>query len=518
MRARLWALLGFGLASCLLVWPMIGVAHLPLADLPNHIARLHIAAALAEDPATPLSAYYSYALGLSPNMAVDLVWAAFGHPLGAEGFANLMMMFYGINLVAAAMILHRVVWKSWSAWPAAVGLFAYNLPFYWGFQNFVFTVPFAIHALSFWLACEGWPVARRLCVAIPVALALFFMHLFAFAIFALAAFGREMQRLWGARANGFGAALGRTLVLAVPFLIPAAILAYRIVASPPNPAGTTTRATDLLEKLQVLSSPFGWPGALAPWEPHRAAIALGVGCLIAFVVLLRKREGARLSLSVPMIGPLIVIGLLAVFAPSWTNGVALVHIRYLAVFLILLLAATQWQGMGRRGALMLCLVLSLIGLARGVQLNTLARSYSADIDDLQALSAEVIPAGQRAIVMVSDALFDEVLNWHDAAHIVTAADAFVPTLFQGVHALRLHPKWVSHGIAAGRPPSAELLFDAHWQPHPADHPAPEVFLQDWTAKYDFLMAKDMDKTTLSQSPALQFVAERGRYGVYRISP
>ena len=94
---------------------------------------------------------------------------------------------YAVLLPISVWVLGRVVSGGWTTLGLAAGLLVFNLPLWWGFQNFLITVPFAIFALALWLRAEAWPPLVRILVFVPICFALFFMHLFAFVAFATAA-------------------------------------------------------------------------------------------------------------------------------------------------------------------------------------------------------------------------------------------------------------------------------------------------------------------------------------------
>lgn len=182
------ALLSVSLAISL---PILHAEFLPLTDLPNHIAR-HFIATMGPGP---LDDYYAYTFALVPNTAADLAWLLFGGGGDPAAFARYTIAFYLFALVAATMFLARVVHGHWTLWSAAVGLVAYNANFFWGFQNYIVTMPFAIFVLALWLWSERLTVGQRLALLSPLIAGLYVLHLFAFVFLATAAFGRELQLL-----------------------------------------------------------------------------------------------------------------------------------------------------------------------------------------------------------------------------------------------------------------------------------------------------------------------------------
>lgn len=503
-------LLGTILVVLLVALPILAHPYLPLVDLPNHVARLHIAVT----EGGPLAQYYSYKVGLVPNSAADLAFILFGDPSDPLRFAQLSFAFYAAALVISAMVLSRVVWGRWSIWPLAAGLVVYNGNFFWGFQNFLLTMPLAIAGLALWIGTEGRPPWQRLLLLVPLGSLVYLLHFFAFAFLAVAAFGREVQRLVEARGRRWQQ-LGEGALLALPFLPPSLWLLSDILFSPPSPVGNYSRFGGWLDLLVALRSVTVGPTVNTLPLPN----VLGDVALVAVLALLAPlllRRGPRLVLAPPMLGPVLALAAGVLLAPSFLNGVALVNIRFPFAFCVVLFAASRWEGLPRRAAVALTVaVLALIGL-RGLQFERGAAVHSAQMADLSETLTR-LPSGARLLPLF-EGDWPEERFLHTQDYAVVQRDAFVPTLFQGVHAITVLPEWRTYS----HPLLGIMSLDIALRPEPTTvyfegFPPVEVLI-DWRRKFTHVILLGKAEGPGPEIPGLQPLANAGRFTLYEVLP
>ena len=487
------------------VFPILTHPYLPLVDLPNHIARLFIAA----NPTSVLRTYFDYNLGITPNSAVDLLWYILGYPLGLEKFSQIVMAVYAVNFLVAVMVLARVVQKRWTIWPATAALLVYNAPFYWGFQNYLFSVPFAIYGLTLWIVLEGRSNGLRVTLFVPFCLLLFVMHLFAFALLATAVLGREVQRIVES-SPGWRRTLSSNLVLSVPFVIPVGLLAYNIGSSGPNPESSRTQFGNLFERWHALSSPFGGnPGSI------QISGMVALVLLLALFLFARRKTGPRLIVTQSMTGPLVALFLLSVFSPFWVNGVAFVNIRFPFVLMAIFIAATHWRGVSTKFGAFIGVSLSLVLFVRVWEFDRLAAEYSGNIQNLNSV-LEFVPDGARILPMRGPGMRRDVRYAHVHAFAVPRAQAFIPTLFQGVHLLSLKKEWTNYAHSG-----AFLIDSRHTTKRVSFEDAPirsdlHDFWANWQEKFTHVLSLDAAESDLPESPSLEQIAQSGRFTLFRV--
>ena len=505
--ARVWPFLAFAFVIAFTAGPILLHKHLPLVDLPNHVARLHVAAA---PEGGPLSAYYAYASALVPNAAADLIWRALPLEVDAARFAQLIMAVYAVNLVASAMLLSRVLHGRWSAWPAAAGLVVFSGPFFWGFQNFVWSLPFCLYGLALWLAMEGERWRRwRLAVFVPLAAMLYLMHLFALVILAVAVFGREAQRALTEEGPLLRRGL-RICVAMVPFALPIAWLAFTILTGPDGPGSSRTEFGRLALRLVAFGSPLAAPNTAA--FPVLDLLALlGLALLALCLSRIFSAEGPRLRLDPRVKGPAIALAVAAALAPSWINGVAMVHIRVPVLLVVLLLAGTAWQGLSARQVRLVAIAFATLIAARGLAFERFAAIYAGDIADM-LVATETLPAGARVLPLRAPGLQGDRRFYHIQGLLVAERDVFVPTLFQGTHELSVRPRWADHA----EPVQSSL--DLRWilGEEAEAEPRRPVFTIDWERKFTHALLLDPVDAALTSDPRLDPMAAAGRFTLFRV--
>ncbi len=500
--SRLAPLVAFIAVSIAVALPIVMHAALPSVDLPNHIARYAIMAR----PDGPLGDYYTVpAFAPVPNSAVDLIWLWSGMQSDPVRFANTIFAIYAVSLVGAVMVLSRVLLGRWTVWPAVSGFLVYNAAFFWGFQNYLFSIPFALLCFALWIATGHWSSVRRLVIFLPLAAGLYLMHLFAFLALALLACGWELQEVIGAR-TGRGAQFVRRFPMSMPFVLPVAWM----LAHPISEQGTYTGFGRLHSRLQALLSPV----SASPLDEVPAMGAVGqIGLAVLFLCLLTvfMRSGPRLVADRKIVGPFLMLLLAAALAPVWLNGVAFVHIRLPFVVLAVLIAGTSWQGLStRQGAILIAVFAVLIGV-RSLQFERYAAMNDREIGDLETV-LQAVPPGSRLLPLRAPGQQQMQRLWHAQAYAVTLRQSFVPTLFQGVHALHVRPRWLD-----ATHPAYFAIDIGNILPRPSDRlQVPGAFWRDWENAFTHALVLDRFDTALIKDQPLKVLAESGRFTLLEV--
>lgn len=487
----------------LAILPILLHPYLPLVDLPNHIARHYIAAT----PGTALDAYYSYTFSMKGNSAGDVLWLAVGHHItDVYTFSKFLMALYAANLLLSAVMLARVLHGRWSIWPLATLLLVFNAPFFWGFQNFVLTVPLALYALAAWMHYEGARPWLRAILFIPVAFIIYELHILGFAVFLVTVFGREVHRVFEAGRQWLQHLL-RNCISALPFLFPLGFAFWGALTAAPNEYGDVTRYGSLQDRIDMLMSPID-----AVSNDGSVALALfgilSLAALIFAFYTLRKKSGLRLVLAPRALGPILALAVLSLAIPSALDGVALVQIRFPFVMAAVAIAGTSWHGVDRRQALAVFIVFAVIAIGRSVTVERLTARHSADMQDLSAVLT-YLPKGARLFpVRVSPSRAD----WHLQAHAVPQAHAFVPTLFRGAHALQINEAWQHIAAAQGMSMPAHLVLDESNE----FLGAVNGYWDNWESDFTHVLALGNLREELVASRDLRLLGRQGRYEVYEI--
>ena len=367
-----------GLAVALL--PLLAAAVPPLADYPNHLARMHVLAEIDRDPA--LAAIYGVDWKLLPNLAMDLVVPPLVPLLGVETAGKVFLALSLVLLVLGTVALRRALYGRAGFWPLALLPFLASTVLAYGLLNYLFGVGLMLLALACWFATAHWPAAPRLALTGLFALLLFFAHLVAFGAFGLCVLAAVLAR----EPRLLSAAGLKALVLeGLPFL-PALVL---LLAGSPTLGGELSLQYILWDKLRGLLTPVLFQ------SPLRDLLLAGPPlALIAWAFASR-----RLSLERRLRAPLVGLALAYLAMPTWLmdnwgNDLRLA----LPIFALLIAGARLRPDTGR----------AAVVIAAACALGLVARSGTQSADWLRydALYAELrgavrdLPEGAKLLPVI----------------------------------------------------------------------------------------------------------------------
>lgn len=507
---RTLPLWGFILTAVLLCVPILAHPHLPMVDLPNHIARLHIAA----NPESVLNEYYSYILEFRTNVAVDVLWLSIGSWfLSAEEFSNIMFAVYAVGFLGSIMVLSRLVHGQWLMWPLVSNLVVFNAVYFWGFENYLITAAAALYMLALWLWMENQPNYVRILVFIPLCMLLYAMHILGLLILMATAFGREVQVVIEAKGN-WRQILRRNWVLSVPFLFPIGIVVYGILCKPPNIYGGAMRFGDLRTRLEVFTAPVS--SVISDWSQAMNLIGFTILYVILGLLLTsRRKEGARLHFNPRLRGPVIALCVLSLFLPDLLNGVAVVHLRFSFVLLGVIFAATTWVDLKPKHGAMLFAVMAVLSITRAVSVERTTSLHSQEITQLISV-LDAVPPGSRVLPLRNMKLNPSPRLWHMQAYAVAEAESFIPTLFIGTHNLHLHEEWWDSAKAIERSTPGFLLLDPPRISKSRSSLRNWTYLYDWEQKFTHVLTLNtMEEDYFDEMP-VHLLKSEGIFSVYEI--
>lgn len=188
---RRWVCAALAFACAIpLLWPTLP----PLADLPGHMGRWHIAMTLHDS--ADLQRYYDYRWAVIPNLGMDLLVPALASIVGLEFATKLAVI--AIPVLTAAGLLWTAREAHGRVPPTA--LFAlplvYAWPFQFGFVNFALAQGLAFCAFALWLRMgRQRRFGLRAALFVVIACVLWVTHSFGWGMFGLMAGGAELSRL-----------------------------------------------------------------------------------------------------------------------------------------------------------------------------------------------------------------------------------------------------------------------------------------------------------------------------------
>ena len=382
-RLKRWAA---AFAVAMSVLPFLLVDHLPLIDLPNHIARLIVREDLRAGG--PLSAFYEWRWVVIPNLAIDLLSVPFVGWVDAETFVNVVAILSVIGVYGGAIAIDRTL--NGARWGISLltGLIVFHGALRYGFINYVVSLAFAVPLFAAWLRCRHRLGVGTVLGFILAGVFVMLMHMFAFGLYAICVAGYELALLLRERPWRIGPLRRRLPLLgvAVTLLAPASL----VLMGPVSGAVGATIWSNVRWKLEALVAPVFFS---QPWVelPLLAVMGLVIAVgLLAGVVRLHR----------DMVPVLVLLTLVFLAMPRMLFGSHFADYRLLcgaAFFVIGSLRFTprsdlvQWAGV-TLGVLLLTLRIASIAVEwRAAQ--TVLHELDAALDD--------VPAGSRLLVLRS---------------------------------------------------------------------------------------------------------------------
>lgn len=387
----------------------------PLVDYPNHLARMHLLAALSGSPT--LRQYYALAWRPLPDLAMDVLVPPLLGVVSLSTAGKLFLIATYFSSTGGVAVLHRTLHGRWSAWPLTAFLLIYNRLLLWGFVNFLFGLGLAFWALAGWIALRERCVAMRVGFGVLTALAVYFAHLMAFGIFGAMVAGYEAGRLWRNRSTAAGA----VLVLVLSFLPSLMLFATTFVPLHAATAiGSGIRFARPIRKLDLIFSVFDLYSR--PFDIACFALAL-IGAAFAY-----WRGWLRVASAA--VAPLMVLALLYVVMPNTLFGATGADRRMPLAMALLLIGGSAWQmPFAQQGRLFLSAAFAMFALRLGVVAVMWQGSGAVYTDLLVGL--DTLPVGAPVAVAFADAEVnvEAIPLLHFPVLAIARRDAFVPTLF-----------------------------------------------------------------------------------------
>lgn len=402
--------------------PLFLVDVVPLANMPNHMARIRILAEIGQDPA--LAENYRLNWGLQPNLAVDLLLtplAGFVAPLELGRWFTLLCM---LTLAGGTLAAYRAINGRLDLWPTALFLFMFNHVLIWGFLNFLFGLGLGLVGFAAWIATAGRAGWRRTALFAIGGIAMFFVHLMALGIYGVMVGAWEVGRTWDRWPDWKG--LARDWALGAAQFLPA--FGLFIIALPPRVRDSEWVWGAPIIRARGILSPL-----ISNFSAEDAIPILFVAGVLLVCLPMRWLWPAR-----GMALPILSLMALALAVPFWGygrfGGVWGLDVRLWVAFAFLASAGLRYTGPRRAGVI----IAAAATIVFGVRIYQIAgdwRVYDAQIAEYRAAAA-VFKPGER-ILQAQDAgtpvagepgAFRDIY-YHFTNFSVLDRSVFLPTLF-----------------------------------------------------------------------------------------
>lgn len=289
--------LAFAAVTLALAAPLLASQHVPLQDLPQHMAATSVLKRLLFGHS--LDAYYALALSRTQYLivyalAIPLSWVA-----GVEGALKLLA---GLTVASLPYALRFVLRRSGRderlaclAWPLA-----WNPQMMLGFLNFLLGVPIALVAIGLLVDREA-RARRGVQVALAaLALASFYAHLIPFGMLGLGALLLlhtddlvDASRAWPARLRAFVVRAAKDLAFLAPAMLAAVVWVLRTPAADESVRAGGVGVAARAEWPALASLPRELSGVLLEFpgdRDERALLLWGGAALIAAALSMRARR------------------------------------------------------------------------------------------------------------------------------------------------------------------------------------------------------------------------------------
>lgn len=523
MSSRLWWT-AFSAVCALLCLPIVLNAYIPIIDLANHIARLHIAT--GSSPA--LAEFYDFTLVVTMrgNSALDLLWLGIGqHVMSVHVFVKFMLCFYIVGFIFSICLLHRIIWGSWSYWPLLSGLLVYNDIFFWGFLGYMVSSVFIVLAFILWIAKWQDSPRRKALLFLPIVLILSQLHLLAVVGFGLMAAGYELERLY--HASDRKAHFRSNIVLASPFVLFLLFLAFELWSAGPSEFDTSSKYGDLSQRLLTVLSTFVG-NSIPRAETYDSLVMvttswmLTIGSLAAMVMIvllvlrsLKASEGPKMPFARNFLGPIVALFTFSLLVPPLLEGVALTHIRFPFIAFGILLAASAPTHLTRASFHGILALAVLVTVFRVIGTFAYFHDYSKTTGDLLKVTEQLDPQDRLIHVRESEAM----AMFHIHALLVSERQVFVPTLFQGTHGLRVKDPWRYIASEASGSVKDEKFRPTIVTQYLAQENPRNYYWCDWDQNFTHLLVSGNPEPETFENAQIKLLAQVGTFRLYEtLSP
>lgn len=364
-----WQSRWFAVAAVLFACvPLLYPALPPLTDALDHAGRYRI---MLDGASGPLAQWYSVRWRVVGNLGVDALILPLAAAIGLEPAVKAVSIGIVALTVSGCLSLSRSAHGRVGPYTIFALPLAYTHVFHMGFLNFTLAMALALHALALWLAMAGsrW----RAVVFAPVALLIWSVHVFGWAVLGLTAFASE-----AARRRKAVAAIVACLPLAAPLPL---MLAWRAKST-----GATFDFFDLHAKAVALLMSFR--------DTWFTIDVLTLGIAIAAILHGLRHAGTSRPLGWA------ALALLAAFLalPSWLMGSAMADVRA-APYVVLLALIAIAPGEARIAAQVA--VAGCVFFVARIAVTTLSLMLAGDAQAREAAALAHIPVGSRVVQFVS---------------------------------------------------------------------------------------------------------------------
>jgi hypothetical protein len=485
----------------------------PLSDYVNHLARMHVIAAINSDP--DLARYYEIDWQVIPNLMMDLIVPQFERLMNVYLAGQVYTVLSFALIVSGTLALHRQLFGRWSPLPLLAFALLYNNVFLVGTMNYVSGIGLMLWAVTAWIALRERSWLLRLAVSTLFVLALFFCHLFSLGVYGLALLAFELHRLWTSYAQ-----LRRTSPAAARRRLPVLLADFVATGLPFLPVLLLMMMSPTWGLWQGLSWELAGKidGLIYVIEVYSHSIALLLIGILAFLVGWALRDRA-LSFHAFGIAVLAVGAVIYMALPRMLFDTYMADQRLPISLAFILLACVDLDLRQRAVRIGMMIALFALTAIRVAEVEDKWQQLSSGIQSFQQ-SVQLIERGAKVMVAYADPDAGSALEDYGLVHADCIAlidrSALVTTEFtvMGKQVLHARPEYRGRIDAVdGTPPGIDQMVDVVDRPNSGGG----AYWRHWTTDYDYLYVLFTDRHFENPDPAhLEPIFAGRRFMLYRI--
>jgi hypothetical protein len=418
LAARSSAIL-FIICLAIVLTPILAIEYPPLADYPNHLARLFI---LTHPDDPELAEYYRINWSLLPNLGFDLIGYALVQIMPVELAGRVFLGIVFATALSAPMALHRALYGRLSPLPLVAGALLFNMAVQMGFLSFFLGVGLAIWAFAIWLMCRRASAVAQFAVLQLAALIIFLCHLYAMGILAILVVMSAASDGWRAAPDGFPARLNGGVKGAAPRALAFVLPLLLLLASKTGSAGEGLEYNDLDAKLAMI--PISLMLDLSVFGIALVGVAL-IPALIAW-------RGGAIMLHPAVVWPVVTLLLIYLPMPDMLMSSQNADWRLIIPMAFVVVGAAQDPFRGARGRIAVGLLAICVNFGAAYNAWTLWRGGDQIVNELHA-TLKHLPRGAILIpyqpILNFRTAFSPPSLLHVATYAVIERAAMVPTIF-----------------------------------------------------------------------------------------
>jgi len=472
---------------------------LPLADLPNHLARAYVIHNIDKVPA--LAEAYRVQWQFTPYFVMEVTLDLLQHVMSIYTASKVFISLCLASIVLGVISINLALRPVLSVTTLLVYPVFFSQVFLSGFLNFTLGTGVALLTYAWWLRSTGRP--HRLAVLFVLFNVNFFVHPISYAFLV------AMITLYSC----FEAGPGTTAIARITTAAKIGALAlpqlpfWLLIPHDTLHSNFPFFFGELRDRGVAMLSPFLFAVSTTSLVIVELVLAATYLVCVQFKLIAIDRAHIRL---------LLALGLLCLVVPAQMLGVAILHIRLPFVTALLLIGVATEAGRGliwRRALTVGVLMLSLLQLATAYQL---LKGCSSEVEELRLALARDVTTPGTPLVAINDVIRGrcESLPFSFANTITLAvieSHSYVPQIFTMIPPVRAAVRYgeLEHrgGLAVT---TGDEFFNPAWR-------AADLLFVGWQSKFNYLVWLHFGNKDRAVPPELKPISEGSYFTIFEIS-